>query len=335
MQGVDAFSVAALRTLIAVALLWALYLLFYRRYLYIYPAGLIGCVIIGMINGISSLFYYGGLSLVDASLAQLLNGMYLVFALLLSRLGGQRFDWRTLFRVGLALVALLLLTGGGTGAVSWFGVALMLANALLFAGTMILSQSVLYEMPAQTATLYILTTMGAVVTLVWLLVGKFPTGEQLNLALPPLIALAITTMLSRLAMFTGVKAIGGLQTAIIAIMEIGVSLVLAYIVLGDRLSAVQAVGVGLLVWCLLLIRPRDMQALRLNPNALVPAGAVLSRLRSMGKPAHPQPAHPQPAHPQPAHSQREADPQIDPPHSKSSPHSPDTINTSLHCDHMD
>jgi drug/metabolite transporter (DMT)-like permease len=269
-QGVDAFSVAALRTIIAVVLLWVIYLVNYRRYLYIYPAGLIGCIAIGVINGISSLFYYGGLSYVDASLAQLLNGMYLIFALLLARLGGQRFDQRTLFRIGLAIVALVLLTGVGGSNVNWFGVTLMLINALLFAATMILSQGVLYEMPAQTATLYILTTMAAVVTVAWLIVGDMPSAESFNHALLPLIALAFTTMLSRLAMFTGVKAIGGLQTAIIAVMEIGVSLVLAFVVLGDRLTLIQAVGVALLLWCLLLIRPKDLQALRLNPKTLLP-----------------------------------------------------------------
>jgi drug/metabolite transporter (DMT)-like permease len=272
-QGVDAFSVAALRTILAVVLLWTIYLISYRRYLYIYPAGLIGCVAIGIINGISSLFYYGGLSYVDASLAQLLNGMYLVFALLLSRLGGQRFDQRTVFRIGLAVVALVLLTGVGSSPVNWLGVSLMLMNALLFATTMILSQGVLFEMPAQTATLYILTTMGVVVTIAWLVVGELPSSESINDAIFPLVALAITTMLSRLAMFTGVKAIGGLQTAIIAVMEIGVSLILAYVVLGDRLNEVQAVGVGLLIWCLLLFRPRDIQELRFNPRTLIRSNA--------------------------------------------------------------
>lgn len=282
LEGVNAFSVAALRTLVAVALLWVIYLLFYRRYIYIYPAGLIGCVVIGVVNGIGSLFYYSGLDFVDASLAQLLNGMYLLFALLLSHLGGQYLDRRTVFRVMLALAALVMLTGIGSSPVNWLGVALMLANALMFAGTMMLSQNLLYEMPAQTATLYILTTMGALVTVVWLLVGKFPTEAALEGAALPIVALGVTTMLSRLAMFTGVKFIGGMQTAIIAVMEIGVSLVLAFIVLGDRLTAVQAVGVALFIWCLLLIRPHDLQN-RLKPSAFVTVNTHHPRRTGSGR----------------------------------------------------
>src|SRR5215813_6318283 len=80
--GADSFTVAAWRTVIAVALLWLLYLLFARKYIFIYPAGLLGCVVVGIVNGIGSLFYYGGLGLLDASLVQLLNGTYLVFAVI-------------------------------------------------------------------------------------------------------------------------------------------------------------------------------------------------------------------------------------------------------------
>ena len=81
--GTDPFSVAALRTILAVALLWAIYIVSFRKYIYIYPAGLIGCIVIGAINGIGSLFYYSGLGVLDASLVQLLNGMYLPLAVVI------------------------------------------------------------------------------------------------------------------------------------------------------------------------------------------------------------------------------------------------------------
>ena len=270
-EGADPFSVAAIRTIIAVALLWIVYGLFFRRYIFIYPAGLLGCVVIGAINGIGSLFYYGGLGQLDASQAQLINGMYLVFAVLISRVSGQKADMRTLVRVLMALVALTLITGFGETAINWGGVGLMLANALMFAGTVILSQYVLYEMPAPTVTLYILTTMGAVVTVVWLAVGQPLTPTVLQNAIPPIILLGLTTALSRLAMFVGVKLFGGMQTAILAIMEIVVALLLAAIVLGDQLTAPQWLGVIILSANLLLIRQRDLLPRGVNPNALIVA----------------------------------------------------------------
>jgi drug/metabolite transporter (DMT)-like permease len=268
--GSDAFSVAAWRTVIAVAFLWIIYLIFFRKYTYIYPAGLLGCVVIGVINGVGSLFYYGGLARIDASLAQLLNGMYLIFVVWMSRFGGEKIDRRVALRVGLALTALVILTGFGHEPIDWLGVGLMLGSALMFAGTVILSQYVLYEMPARTVALYILTTMGVIVVMAWAAVGAPAASiEALGATLPFIAILGITTALSRLAMFAGVKSLGGLQTAIVAIVEIGVALVLAFFVLGERLSSAQVVGVGVLVVSLLLIRSRDMLPRGINPSALL------------------------------------------------------------------
>lgn len=268
--GVDAFTVAALRTLLAVLLLWLTYILFARRFIFIYPAGLLGCLVIGTINGIGSLFYYSGLSLLDASLVQLINGLYLALAVLLSRIGGQRASTRTLLRVLLAMAALLLITSLGAG-LNWTGVGLMLGSALMFAGTVILSQYVLYEMPAPTATLYILTTMGVVVTVVWLALSPTLEASVLQAAFWPIVLLGLTTALSRLAMFSGIKFLGGMQTAILAIAEIGVALLLAALVLGEALTMGQWLGVGLLFFSMLLIRQEDLLPRGVNPNALIVA----------------------------------------------------------------
>lgn len=267
--GMAPFTVAALRTLIAMALLWSVYLLFFRKYIFIYPAGLMGCVVIGAINGIGSLFYYSGLSTLDASVAQLLNGTYLAFAVIISQWAGHKPDRRTLIRVGMSLVALFLLTGFGHSTVNFIGVGLMLASALMFAGTVVLSQYVLYEMPSYTATLYIISTMGVIVVMVWLVVGQPITLVQLENAAAPLVLLGLSTAASRLAMFAGVKFLGGMQTAIMAIAEMGVSLGLAFVFLGDRLTSIQWVGVAVLSASILLVRQRDLLPHGYNPNALI------------------------------------------------------------------
>lgn len=267
--GADAFAVAAWRIVTAALLLWLVYLLIARRYIYIYPAGLLGCVVVGIVNGIGSLFYYGGLGLLDASLTQLLNGTYLIFVVLLSRLGGERLGLRLRIRVLLAFVALVVITGFGSAPANWLGVGLMLANALMFAGTVILSQYVLYEMPAPTVTLYTVTTMAVLVTMVWVAVGQPMQPATLQAALPPIALLGLTTALSRLALFAGVKFFGSLQTAILALTEIGVALALAFVILDDRLTPLQWVGVGILVISILMIRPRDVLPHGINPTRLV------------------------------------------------------------------
>jgi DME family drug/metabolite transporter len=267
--GADPFSVAAWRTVVAVGLLWVMYLLFWRKYIFIYPAGLLGCFIIGTINGIGSLFFYGGLGMLDASLAQLLNGMYIVFAVILSHLNGEKISRSLAVRIGLSVIALILLTGFGGQPLNWLGVGMMLGSALMFAGTIVFSQYLLYEIPPTTATLYILSTMAVVVLMAWAAVGTPINLLTMEGVLPPIIVLGVTTALSRLAMFASIQVFGSLRTVIIAIGEIGVALSLAYLVLGDRLTPAQVIGVCLLGVSLLLIRSTDMAPRGINPNALL------------------------------------------------------------------
>ena len=60
-------------------------------------------------------------------------------------------------------------------------------------------------------------------------------------------ALGVTTALSRLAMFFSLEKLGGVQTAIISLMELAVSLTLAFVFLGDRLAWYQWLGAILLL----------------------------------------------------------------------------------------
>ena len=269
--GIDPFSVAAIRTIIAAAILWIVYLLFFRQYIFVHPASLSGCVIIGIINGIGSLFFYSGLGLLDASLSQLINGTYLAFALLLIRLDGEKINRRVWFQGAFSVIGLLILTGFSGGQMNPTGVGLMLANALMFAGTIVFSQYVVFEMPSQTATLYIVTTMAVLVTVAWLPgVGRVPLATY-EAALPAIILLGITTALARLMLFAGVKLLGGFQTAVTALGEIAVALLMAFFILGDRLTTFQWVGVGFMVFSIALVRANDLTNRGINPNTLLVA----------------------------------------------------------------
>ena len=291
-QGADPFSVAAVRTVIAAGLLWLIFAIFFRRYLYIYPAGLLGCIIVGIVNGIGSLFFYSGLGLLDASLVQLLNGMYVVFAVMLARVGGEPVDARTIGRVVLAIAGVVLIAGLGSTQPDWLGVGLMIGSAILFAGTLVLSQYVMYEMPAQTASVYILSVMAIVVVVAWIAVGSPVNAGITTDALWPVLLLGITTAASRLLMFASVQIFGSLRTVIIAILEVGVTLVIAYFALGERLTPPQWVGVALLGSSLLLIRGSDLKPRNLSFTSLIVrdvAGVQFQRIafhRAFGKEEH-------------------------------------------------
>ncbi|MCZ7547237.1 MAG: DMT family transporter [Anaerolineae bacterium] len=265
--GVDPFTVAAVRTILAVGILWAGYLIFWREYTYIYPAALLGCVMVGVVNGIGSIFYYNGLARLDASVAQLLNSAYLVFVVILARLGGTMMTQRTALRVALACIAVVLLTMPSADRVDWLGVGFMLANALLFAGHVIMGQRVLFEIPPQTFTLYVLTTMGVVVTLARAVYDTrwIPPSTE---GLAAIVALAVTTALSRLLLFTGVKKLGGLQTILLGVAEIALALGAAMIFLGESLSALQWVGAGFMLGSMFLMRTDSETPTGVDPNAV-------------------------------------------------------------------
>jgi drug/metabolite transporter (DMT)-like permease len=258
--------VVALRTALATALLLAVVALFQRRFLYIYTAGLLGCLLAGALNGLGSLLYYGGLGRLDASLASMLYALYPVWLaglVLLGRRGspGAALSRLTLLRLGLAVPAVLLLTGAGLRQVDWVGAAMMVGAALLYAMHLVANQHVLFDMPAPTVTLYTLMAMTLVVAPVQLLWGgpAGPGGDE-RAAWMPLLALTAVTLLSRLAVFFGVKRVGGLQTAMLGLGEMMVSVVIAGLWLGDVLVVWQWIGAGLLLLSLVLVAFEREQA---------------------------------------------------------------------------
>jgi uncharacterized membrane protein len=137
------------------------------------------------------------------------------------------------------------------GRVDWLGVGLMLGNALLFAGMIILSQRLLYEMPSQTVTLYVMTVMAVVVAMARM--GyDFRWLPQSSDAMGAILALTVSTAFSRLTLFAGVKNMGSLQTTLLAVTEIAVAVALSHMFLAESLTAVQWIGVGAFVVSLIL-----------------------------------------------------------------------------------
>jgi drug/metabolite transporter (DMT)-like permease len=101
--------------------------------------------------------------------------------------------------------------------------------------------------------LYALSAMAAVVT-VARLVARMPWKP---ISLPGwtaiLLLALIPTALARLLVFAGLRRLGGAQTSLLGVAELLVALLLAYLMLGERLSLWQGIGGGLLVISVLLI----------------------------------------------------------------------------------
>ncbi|MBI5565242.1 MAG: DMT family transporter [Chloroflexi bacterium] len=252
LAGMDAYSLTALRTLAAALVLWAIFLSSKRRrkFIFIYPAGIMISFAAGALNGFSSLLYYNGLTRIDAGLGQMLYALYPLFVVVVRRLDGQAISNWTKVRLVMALIAVALLVQVGSGQIDPVGAGLMLGAGFMYALHLAVSQRVLYEMPPQTVALYVLTAMTAVVWVAFLIHGP---GDVTVAGLSPMFALAAITIFSRLMMFMGVKQLGSVQTALLGVTEILVAVFLAIVTLGEQLVPRQWIGAFILVASLLLM----------------------------------------------------------------------------------
>lgn len=263
--GFSPLAVVAWRTGLAAGLVLLAILIFYRSYLYIFPVGLLGCALAGFINGAGSIFYYLALERLSASVGQMLYSLYPLFAAIWLTFDEHSLSRLTLFRIVLAAAAVLMLTALPTARVDLTGAAMMLAAAALYALHLPINQRVLYEAPPPTVTLYTLLAMTAVVVPVSLLFSR-PSNATLA-AWSPVLALTLMTLLSRLALFFGIKHIGGMQVALLGLAELFVAVVFSHWWLHESLQTLQWLGAAALAISLLLVRLEQPQpSHRGNPS---------------------------------------------------------------------
>lgn len=251
-DGVTPYTLVTFRTVMAALFLWVTFLIFRRREISISWRSLLGCVGVGAVNGFGSLLYYTSLSRLDASRASLLNTLYPLWTVLFLFAAGQPLTRLTLARLALSMLGIYLLTRAGPGELDWMGVMLMIASAALYGWHLVLGQWVLADVPSRTAALYILTTMACVVGVARVSQAR-PVEPIIASGWYAIAALGLTTALSRLAMFSALERLGGIETSLAGLLELLVSLMLAFLLLGERLTPVQWLGGGLLVVSLVLM----------------------------------------------------------------------------------
>ncbi len=249
--GFGPLAVVFLRTGIAFLVILVLMAIFKRKFFYIYPVGLIGCVLAGVINGLGSIFYYVGLSRIDASVGQLIYSFYPIFMAFWLLLDRQPVKKLTVLRLAMALPGVVLLISMGQKSIDLIGAFFMLISAILYALHLLINQRTLYEVPAPTVTLYTLLAMGFTVTLAFLFFDQYLPPADITWW--PIIGMAFITFVSRITLFLGVKHIGSLQTAILGLGELLVTVSLAVVWLGESLTPLQWCGAFLLILSLSLV----------------------------------------------------------------------------------
>ncbi len=244
---VTPFTLAAARTVIAAGCLWLFYLLVWRDLIRIGWRSFLGCIVMGATNGIGSLLFYSGLVYIDASLAQFLFCLYPIWVFIFLSAAGHEVSRATMIQLGLALVGIFLLTYVGANKEPiWLGIMLAIGGGACFGWHLVLGQWTLADLDSRTVALYVLTAMAATVVIARLLVNMplEPISRDGWIAI--ILLALISTALSRLLMFSGLRLLGGVQTSIVSVATLGVTLVMAFLLLGERLTLVQWVG-GFLV----------------------------------------------------------------------------------------
>ncbi|MCA9928699.1 MAG: DMT family transporter [Anaerolineales bacterium] len=252
-SGVNVLTVVAFRTIFAAFILWTATGLFARHYIHSSMPAIASSLIAGGINGVGSIFFYASLTRIDASLGQLINITYLIFVTLLLRIAGQSISWLTMLRTGITIFAIFLLTQGGLGPTDWVGVAMMLVAAIMYAIQLVLSQRILIDIPAPTMTLYAISAMAIIVSIAWIVQPTDLTTVNIG-GWRAISLMGLATALARLTLFLGVKSLGSIQTALLGVLEVIVTIGLASTLLAERLTATQWIGAAVLVVGILLVR---------------------------------------------------------------------------------
>lgn len=251
LYGFSPLAVVAIRTLLA-AFLFFLFLLFFKRsYFYIYSLGLVGCLLAGFINGLGSILFYTGLSKIDAGIGQLLYSFYPLFVAFWLFIDRQSISKITLLRLILSLPGIILLLSNSTTKIDMAGAAMMFGAALLYALHLLINQRVLFEVPAPTVTFYTLLGMSVTVSVAFFMFK--PTLPLPGTPWWPLLALGFITFLARFTLFFGVKQLGGLQTSLLGLGELLITLVASQIFLHEILSANQWIGALLIGLNMILV----------------------------------------------------------------------------------
>jgi len=207
---------------------------------------------IGTVFVANSIAYFLALALIPASTASLLIFSYpVIVALLAAAAGLERLRLRSLLAAALAFsgCALTVAGAGGVSGVLEAGPGSLLAflASVLYATYVILASRFARDVQAQVLAQH-LAQVSAVVCLV-LALG---TG---GLELPPTIlgwgavlgAGVLSTVVAFFAFLAGMALMGPTRASVVSSVEVVVTVVLASLLLGERLGALQATGAVLIL----------------------------------------------------------------------------------------
>ena len=219
--------------------------------------------------------FFAALEHVDVSLLSLLLYTYPVFVTVLSiALGRDRATRRRVAALGAASGGVaLVLVGAGSGSADAIGVTMGIGAALAYTAYILVADRVIADVPPLAFSAVM--TSGAFVTfsVVTLATGALDLGFAAA-GWGWLACLAvISTIVAVLSFFAGLRRVGPSNASILSTFEPPVTVLLAFLVFGEQLGAVQLVGGALVLSAVMLLQAGRREGGTRSPSPSRPAQA--------------------------------------------------------------
>jgi drug/metabolite transporter (DMT)-like permease len=203
--------------------------------------------------------YFAALERIDASLLSLL--LYTFPALVAAgavALGRERIDGRRLAALAIASAGLALVVGGApTGGLEPLGTALGLGAAVVYSTYILVSDGLVSRIRPEVLTALVCTGAAVPLTLGSAALGELRPGDLTAAGWGWIAALAVISTVGAIGLFfAGLRRVGPTTASILASVEPLVTVLLAFLVFGERLGALQLSGGALVLAAVLAINTR-------------------------------------------------------------------------------
>jgi drug/metabolite transporter (DMT)-like permease len=203
--------------------------------------------------------YFAALERIDASLLSLLLYTFpAMVAVAAVALGRERMNGRRLTALALASGGLaLVVAGAGTGALDPLGAALGLGAAVVYSTYILVSEGISTRLRARVLSALVCTGAAVSLTVGSALLGQLRPGELTAAGWGWLTCLAVVSTVAAIGLFfAGLRRVGPTTASILATVEPLVTVLLAFLVFGETLGAVQVLGGTLVLSGVLALNAR-------------------------------------------------------------------------------
>jgi drug/metabolite transporter (DMT)-like permease len=205
---------------------------------------------IGSVFVVNSTAYFMALEALPASVTVLVLYTYPVIVALLAALARvEGLTWRALLAALVAFAGCALTAGGPrlSAGLPARGVAWALAAALVYAAFVVLSSRFGRGVPARVLALHLVQVAALLSTVVALLGPGLALPRDTRAWLAVAAIAVVSTVVSMIAFLAGMALVGPSRAAVLSSLEVLVTLALAFLLLGERLSTGQWAGAALIL----------------------------------------------------------------------------------------